>query len=280
MSGGERSLMSTEKPTLEQCGDPMHTRHGNMGRVAGGRKHGPLVQISVIGQSVVATPAIGAYHAGRGHCVANEWSQVGTRCVGHMAHSHPPKTFGLFYLHGDHHYAFIGPTATFSALLGTSDQGLINFHITRQSFSFGTNHCDSVSLQHRPSHSIAGTQCSFERLGGHPVLRGRNVPSNFEPSSQWRSRLVQDRPGTNRRLVTTSSAYQSSTRLAPRHASHFACRADKAVWPSQLFQVGRTRHIIEEHRHEFTVRARTVGIWSQSRLCGRFAHFGGIHAAL
>ncbi len=273
MSGSERSLMSTEKPTLEQCGDPMHPRHGNMGGVPGGRQHGSFVEISVADQPVVATPAIGAYHAGGEHCFANEWYQVSARCIGDMTHSHPSKPFGLFYLHGDRHDALIGPTATFPALFGPADQRLVNFHFTRQSFTFGTHHCDSVTLQHRPRHSVAGTQCPFERLGGHPVFRGRNVPSNLEPSGQRRSRLVQDRPCTNRSLVPTSSAHQSTTRLAPRTSSRLACRADKPVRPSQLLQIGRACHIVGEHRHEFTVRTRTIGTWHQSRYCVRSAHF-------
>lgn len=273
MSGSERSLMSTEKPTLEQCRYPMHPRHGNMGGVPGGRQHGSFVAISVAGQLVVASPAIGAYHTVGEHCVANEWNQVFTRRLGNMTHSHPSKPFGLFYLHGDHHDALIGPTATFSTLFGSAYQRLVNFHFTRQSFTFGTHHCNPVTMQHCPRHSVAGSQCTFERLGGHPVFRSRNVPSNLEPSGQRRSRLVQYRPCTNRRLVPTRSAHQSSTRLAPRISSRLACRAGKPVRPSQLLQIGCACHIVGEHRHEFTVRTRTIGTWHQSRRCVRFAQF-------
>lgn len=280
MSGSERSLVRTEKPTLEQRGDSVHARHGNMGRVTRGGEHGLPMHISVVGQSGVATPAIGAYLATGRHCVANERYPIDPRCVGHMAHSHPSKTFGLLYLYGDHNYAFIGATASFSALVDTPDQRFVNFYFARQPFTFGTHHCHSITLQHCPRHSIAGAQCPLKRLGGHPVLRGRNVPSRLEPGGQRRSRFVQDSSCTNRRLVTTSSAYQSTTRLAPRNANSLACRADKHVRPAQLLQVGRTRHIIGEHRHEVTVRTRTIGNWHQSRSRNRFAHFRGIHAAL
>lgn len=140
--------MRTENPTFEQCGDSVHARHGNMGRVTRCGGDSLPMHISVIGQSGVATPSIGVYLAAGGHCVANERYQISPECVRNMAHPHPSKTSGLLYLYGDQNYAFIGTSAPFPALLDTSDQCFINFHFTRQPFTFGTHHCNSVTLQH------------------------------------------------------------------------------------------------------------------------------------
>ena len=128
--------------------------------------------------------------------------------------------------------------------------------------------------------TVSSSWCPLKRLGGHPILRGRNMPSRLEPSGQRRSRLVQDSSCTNRRLVTTSSAYQSTTRLTPWNASGLACRADEPVRPAQLLQVGRTHHIIGKHRHEITVRTQIIGTRHQSRFRDRFAHFREIHILL
>ena len=112
MSGRERSLMRIENPTLEQCGDSVDARHGNMGWIAGRSEHGLFMHIFVVGQSGVTSPAISAYQTAGGHCVANERYQIRRRCVGNMTHSHPSKTSGLLYLYGNHDDAFIGATAS------------------------------------------------------------------------------------------------------------------------------------------------------------------------
>jgi hypothetical protein len=48
-----------------------------------------------------------------------------------MAHPHSPEAFGLFDLHSDHNNAFAGTTTAFSTLFDTTNQSLVNLHITR-----------------------------------------------------------------------------------------------------------------------------------------------------
>ena len=72
-----RTLVSPEDPALEKTGDTMHAGHGDVSRVARFGEYGSSMPIAVLGEVVVATPAIRQHQSARRHHVAHRWQQSG-----------------------------------------------------------------------------------------------------------------------------------------------------------------------------------------------------------
>jgi len=179
--------------------------------------------------------------------------------IGNLTHPHPTKSFfWLFDLHRDHHDRLRGATAPSSSLFHATNISFINFHLTDQLCAFGAYHRHPVSLQHRPRHAIARTQCAFQGLCRQPVLGAGHVPSRLEPRGQWCSCLVQDRARGNRCLMAASRAHQPAPALSPR-CRHCPTRwAAEPTRPAQLLHVGRARLLVGKHLHELAVGARVI----------------------
>jgi hypothetical protein len=81
-----------------------------------------------------------------------------------VAHTHPSETLGLLDFHSDSYYAFVGAAARLGAMFNASNESLIHLNFAGQSFAFNSHHCNSKSLQNRPSHSISRAQSTFKRF--------------------------------------------------------------------------------------------------------------------
>ena len=110
---GDRALVRPQDPPLEQAGDAVNARHGDMGWITRRRQDRSLVHVAVLGQVVVPTPSIGVYHGTGRHRVADEREQVGTRRIWDVTHPDSPEPLGLLDLHGNSDDTLGGAAAVF-----------------------------------------------------------------------------------------------------------------------------------------------------------------------
>ena len=253
-----RALVGAKNPPLQETGDSMHSWHGHVSRVTGGRYDRLLVRVPALRQSAVTGPAVGADRRARGHHVRNERSQAEIRSVRDVAHAHPSEAFGLLHLDRDSDKALVGAAAGLAAVLNTTNQSLVYLNITGQWLAFRTHHGHSKPLQHRPGYSVSRTQRALKRFRRQTVLRGRNVPRCLKPCRQRRARLVENRSGGDRGLVPTTRTYQATPSLPPRICRNSACRTPESAWPAQPLQVGGASRIIRKPVNELAVRTRIV----------------------
>ena len=194
----------------------------------------------------------------RSHRVAYERHQTGTRGIGDVAHPDPPEPLRVLHLDRDGDDALARPSPRLPAAVEASDKALIHLDGARQRLALGSHHRHPVALEHRPGHSVARAQRAFEGLRRQTVLRCGQVPRGLKPCRQRRSRLVENRACTDRRLMATRRADQPPSRLAPRYSAGPARWAGERRWPPQMLQVRAARFFVREHPHELAVRARVV----------------------
>ena len=213
---------------------------------------------AVLGQVIVALPAVGVYHGTRSHRVAYERHQTGTRGIGDVAHPDPPEPLRVLHLDRDGDDALARPSPRLPAAVEASDKALIHLDGARQRLALGSHHRHPVALEHRPGHSVARAQRAFEGLRRQTVLRCGQVPRGLKPCRQRRSRLVENRACTDRRLIDT-----------PSRPAALASGATVLRWPRTLGrrtplatadapEIRAARFFVREHPHELAVRARVV----------------------
>ena len=181
MLGCDGALVGAEDPALQQAGDPMDSRHGDVGRIVGRGQHRLVTCVAVPWQVVVAAPPVSADSRTRGNDGANEGHEVVGGGVGHVAHPDPTEALGVEHLDGDHHHRLGGAATALAATLHTADQGLIDLDITGEPRALGTHHRHAEPLKHGPRYAIPDAKRPFESLRGQPVLGGGQVPCGLEP---------------------------------------------------------------------------------------------------
>jgi hypothetical protein len=84
----DRSLVGAEDPSLDQRGDEVHMREGNVCGIAGGRDVGSDVLEAVAADVVVAGPGVAADFAAAGDVVEHELSQRVALDIRDPSHPH------------------------------------------------------------------------------------------------------------------------------------------------------------------------------------------------
>jgi len=89
-----RPLMSAQQPPFEQRGNPVHTGQGDVGRVSAGRDDRRLALIAVLGDLVVALPAVGVNDGTRFDSCPHERGEVRGRDTRNALDPHPAEALG------------------------------------------------------------------------------------------------------------------------------------------------------------------------------------------
>ena len=95
-----------------------------MSGVARGGDDDLLPLVSVLRQTVIATPSVGEHARAGDHRLAHERQQARCGHIGNMAHPHPNEALGLYNLHRDHHDTLGGAAAAASTMFHTTKNPL------------------------------------------------------------------------------------------------------------------------------------------------------------
>lgn len=160
----------------------MNARHRNMGGISRRGKNCPLMQISVLGQSIIPSPSISAYYGSFGHDVTDKWLEISARGIWNVAHPNSSKPFRLLDLNSYHNDRLARTSPSLTTVHNSTNKSFVDFNCPRQLASFTTNHRHTVPLKHRPCRPIAGANRPFQGLSRESIFCGRQMPSGFEPS--------------------------------------------------------------------------------------------------
>ena len=257
------ALVRSEQPPLEQAGDAVSVRHGDVrGRRIAVAHVRDDVRVLVLADVVVARQAV---------CVDNRAAlDVGEHVVdqrfgGRVLDAAEPHaaSAALVRLHGDDHdgLACWGASA---CLLGleAADERLIDLydHAGTADHVPVRPHHRAAQLVHPRPRGLVATEAklALEAECRDAVLLPADVPDDVEPRPHRVARLVEDRPGRDRRALATRLATQRAALHPPRLVNHTAMRAHEAVRPPDPLHVGETGVLAIESLDEVLEGARVV----------------------
>lgn len=110
----DRSVASTEDPTLEEAGNSVDAGHDDVSRI--GRRGQPH-SLVVLGEVVVGAPSVGPHHRARCDRLAYEGYEAGARGVGKVAQANAAESLANVPLGGDYDDAIAGASAVFVAVV-------------------------------------------------------------------------------------------------------------------------------------------------------------------
>ncbi len=146
VGGIKRTLVRPQYLSFKQACNPMHARLCNVCWISSIREYGSIVNVFVYEQIVGTAPTIGRHHRTWRNIITYKPCQITSRGIGHMPHTHPPKTFRILDLHSNDYDTFACATTTFPTVFNAFDKRFIHFHMANQWFSFHTNHGYPVAL--------------------------------------------------------------------------------------------------------------------------------------
>jgi hypothetical protein len=121
-----RTLVYPKQPTLEKRGNAVRAGEHNVCRLRVSGKHSPLVDVAMLGQPMIALPAISDHGRARGNYVAYESDQASAGDVGDLPQSHSAEAFRRMYFDCDDHNGFGFGFTSMHFLFLSPNVGLVN----------------------------------------------------------------------------------------------------------------------------------------------------------
>jgi hypothetical protein len=172
-----RALVCSKQPTLEQRGNAVRTGEHNVCRLRVSGKHSPLVNVAVLGQSMIALPAISDHRRARGNYITYESDQAWAGDVGDLAQTDSAEAFRRVYFDCDDHNGFgFGFTSMYSLFLSPNVR-LVNLDAATQQVSARTNHGTAELMEPGPRRLItAQAKHTLQTKRTHAGFLVRDVP--------------------------------------------------------------------------------------------------------
>ena len=248
-------LMRSNQPSLQQRSHMIGQRQQiftNFGRLSNNR-----TGVTTGGQAIISFPAISTDLTFGLNTLFDRWNQTGSRSALDLMETDAAGTT-IPILNRHKHKRFASSPTTSFARSRATNIGFINLHRVNQLITARTNHRLTQFMHHQPCCLITlQSQNSFQSQGADSILLTDYLPDSFEPHSQGKVGILENRSSRNR-----NSIFALPTMKLPsvRFPSFFvtATRTNKSFWPSKLIQIFSTRFFRSKVLFKFKHRLRIV----------------------
>ena len=153
------------------------------------------------------------------------------------------KSLGLEHFHsnGHQHFAGIALSSNWTDRIFAVRNGkvrLVNFDLTMQQISAGSDHGSPQAMQHGPGCLVASkAKNTLETQGADTVLLVGDIPNSCEPNAQFGSGFVEYGAGRHGCLRIAVRTYYAPAGRVAWLAGGSAFWAHKSVWPTKFVQI-------------------------------------------
>src|SRR6516225_5648262 len=193
----------------------MNPRH-QLGRsfvLATKRSNG--MPVAFLLQRLVSEPTVGVDHASRFHRILDEGNQTPGRGVGNPLQANAADTSSIF-LSRNPNQGFLFGSPTAHAFLQSAQIGFIDLHCPGQPITARPDHRPTELVKPSPSLFVTPqAQDPLQTQGAGAVLLGGHPPHSPKPQSQRAPRVLEDRPGGDRGLMTARPTLQKHAPQRP-----------------------------------------------------------------
>ena len=234
----DSTLVGTHQPSLQQGNNTMHPRKQSRSFLGLLAKHSHLMTIPFTFQPRISLPSIRMNKATGFHRFFDKSIQTLRRSIGNSLHSDSTDTV-FFFLCGCHNQDFAMEVTPTQPLFQASQIRFVNFHLSAQTVSSGSDHRFSQLVQQRPGRLVAASQDSLQSQGAHSILLTGDPPHGTKPEGQRQMSVLENCPCCDRSLITTANTLINNVSNRPKRICS-TLGAAKTVGPAQLEKVKTT----------------------------------------
>ncbi len=199
-------MVRSQQPAMQECGDPVHARHGLVGWRIGSKAYRPAMLVAKFFEISVGRRSVAVNQRSWSNSLLDERHQTLVVALSNLPDPYPPKSLWVehFDCNSDQHFAGVTLSANRTdRILAVGDRKvrLIDFDLAMQQISTRPDHSPAQAVQHGPCSFIASkakntlqTQCT------DAVFLVGDVPNSGEPNAKFSARPVEDGAGRHRCL--------------------------------------------------------------------------------
>lgn len=252
------ALMGPEQPPLEETGDAVNSRQGDMGWVAGPSDYMGGVEVVVSNCLRVRRQAVGDNDSAGTHIVVQKRAQGRCSGVGDDAQAATTEPLGAQQLNGHRHKRFALRTTSPLSRLDATDENLVDLNLSGKPLAAWSHHRRPEAVQHGPRGLVrTKTEEPMQGLGRNAILRRGHVPRRREPDHERGAGAVKE-GSSSYRYPTLAGLAPEPPVAHPPLTGHPASRTQKTIRPSKPLQVVEARRIVWEPRTQVRIAARIV----------------------
>src|SRR3989475_2807180 len=232
----DRPLMGPDQPPFEQRYHKVNPGHQFGRRFLLAAKESNRMSVALLVQRLVSEPPVRVDHAAGFHRVLDEGNQTLGRGIGNRPQTNASDTPPLF-LSRHHNQGFLFGLPTAHTFLQSAQVGFIYLHAAGQPIPPRPDHrptqlmepCPGLLVTSQPQHPLQTQGAGAIFLGGHP-------PHSPKPRRQGAPRILEDRSGCHRGLMTAPRTLQEHPAQGPILFTP-AARTPKPIGPAQVEKI-------------------------------------------
>lgn len=227
------ALMGSEQPPLEEAGDAVNSRQGDMGWVARSGDHRGPVDVVVSNPLRVGGQTVGDNNSAGTYIVVQKRTQGRRLGVGDDAPAATTEPLGAPPLDGNRYERLALGASPPLSRLDAADENLVDLDLASKPIAAGPHHRGPQAVQHGPRGLVrTKTEEPMPGFGRNAILRGSHVPRRREPNHERGAGAVKEGPSRYRYPTLAGLAPEPPVAHPPMTRPP-APRTQKAIRPSK-----------------------------------------------